>query len=124
MLTVYGIPSCDTCRRANKYLTEHGIEFRFHDIRADGLDVQMLERWADRLGWERLLNKRSLSWRKVPEADRNDMNRDAAIAAMFDMPTLIKRPIFEHDDYMAVGFSEKRFGDFLERASSGRSASG
>ena len=123
MLTVYGIPSCDTCRRAEKYLTENEIEFRFHDLRADGLDVQMLERWSDRIGWERLLNKRSLSWRKVPEADRVDMDRDKAIAAMIDMPTLIKRPIFEHDDYIAVGFSEKRFGDFLERTGA-RSASG
>ena len=50
MLTVYGIPSCDTCRRANKYLTDNGIEFQFHDLRADGLNVQMLERWSDRLG--------------------------------------------------------------------------
>lgn len=124
MLTVYGIPSCDTCRRANKYLTESGIKFRFHDLRADGLNVQMLERWSDRLGWERLLNKRSLSWRKVPEADRSDMNRDKAIAAMLHQPTLIKRPIFEDDEYMAVGFSEKRFGDFLERSSGARSASG
>ena len=78
-----------------------------------------ISRWSDRIGWERLLNKRSLSWRKVPEADRNDMHRDKAIAAMLDQPTLIKRPVFEHDDYIAVGFSEKRFGDFLERSSLG-----
>lgn len=124
MLTVYGIPSCDTCRRANKYLTERGIEFKFHDLRADGLNVQMLERWSDRLGWERLLNKRSLSWRKVPETDRQGMNRDSAIAAMLAQPTLIKRPVLEDDEYMAVGFSEKRFGDFLERSGGARSASG
>ncbi len=124
MLTVYGIPSCDTCRRANQYLTDSGVEFRFHDLRADGLNVQMLERWSDRLGWERILNKRSLSWRKVPEADRNDMNRDKAIAAMLDQPTLIKRPVFEHDEYMAVGFSEKRFEDFMERSTGAKSASG
>ncbi len=122
MLTVYGIPSCDTCRRANKYLADNNIEFRFHDLRADGLNVQMLERWSDRVGWERLLNKRSLSWRKVPEADRNDMHRDKAIAAMLDQPTLIKRPIFEHDEYMAVGFSERRFQDFLEESTGARSA--
>ena len=124
MLTVYGIPSCDTCRRANKYLADKDIEFHFHDLRADGLNVQMLERWSDRLGWERLLNKRSLSWRKVPEADRNDMHRDKAIAAMLDQPTLIKRPVFEHDEYIAVGFSENRFEDFLKRSMGVRSESG
>ncbi len=124
MLTVYGIHSCDTCRRARNYLTEKGIEFTFHDLRADGLDIQMLERWTDRIGWERLLNKRSLSWRKVPEADRDDMNRDKAIAAMLDQPTLVKRPVFEHNTYMAIGFSEKRFGEFLKQSGGQRSTSG
>ena len=115
MLTVYGIKSCDTCRRARKFLTEHNIEFRFHDLREDGLDIQMLERWSDRLGWQKLLNKQSLTWRKIPEVDRNDMARDKALAAMIDRPTLIKRPVLEADKFIAVGFSEKRFGDFINK---------
>ncbi|MDJ0813542.1 MAG: arsenate reductase [Woeseiaceae bacterium] len=115
MLTVYGIKSCDTCRRARKFLTEHNIEFRFHDLRENGLDIQMLERWSDRLGWQKLLNKQSLTWRKIPEVDRNDMSRDKALAAMIDRPTLIKRPVLEADKFIAVGFSEKRFGDFINK---------
>ena len=115
MLKLYGIKSCDTCRRARKFLDERDIEYTFHDVRDDGVNIQMLERWADRVSWERLLNRKSLTWRKIPEVDRNDINREKALAAMLDNPTLIKRPVFEHDDYMAVGFSEKRFGDFLER---------
>jgi arsenate reductase len=115
VLTVYGIKSCDTCRKARKYLTEHNIEFEFHDLREDGLDIQMLERWTARLGWERLLNKHSLTWRKIPEVDRGDMGRDKALATMIDNPTLIKRPVLESEKFIAVGFSEKRFGDFLER---------
>ena len=115
MLVVYGIKSCDTCRRARKYLTDHNIDFRFHDVRDDGLDIQMLERWNQRIGWQRLLNKQSLTWRKIPEVDRNDMNHDKALAAMIDNPTLVKRPVLETDDFIAVGFSEKRFGDFIER---------
>ncbi|MDH3614605.1 MAG: arsenate reductase [Gammaproteobacteria bacterium] len=114
MLTVYGIKSCDTCRKARKYLTEHNIEFKFHDLREDGLDIQMLERWTQRIGWERLLNKQSLTWRKIPDVDRNDMSRDKALAAMIDGPTLVKRPVLEADNFIAVGFSEKRFGDFIE----------
>ena len=114
MLTVFGIKSCDTCRKAGKYLADHNIEYRFHDLREDGLDIQMLERWAQRIGWERLLNKQSLTWRKIPEVDRNDMTRDKALAAMIDNPTLIKRPVLETPTFIAVGFSEKRFGDFLE----------
>ncbi len=115
MLTVYGIRSCDTCRKARKYLSDHDIEHHFHDVRDDGLDIQMLERWADRIGWEKLLNKRSLSWRKIPEVDRNDMTRNKALAAMIDKPTLIKRPVLESAEFLAVGFSEKRFTDFLGR---------
>jgi len=114
VLTIYGIKSCDTCRNAKKYLTEKEIEHRFHDLRDDGLDIQMLERWVDRLGWERLLNKKSLTWRKIPEVDRNDMSRDKALACMIERPTLIKRPVLEADNFIAVGFSEKRFAEFLK----------
>ncbi len=118
MLTVYGINSCDACRAARKFLDSRDIEFRFHDLRADGLDIQMLERWSDRLGWERLVNKRSLTWRKIPEVDRNDMNRDKALAAILERPTLMKRPVLEAAEYIAVGFSEKRFTDFLAKLQS------
>lgn len=117
MLTVYGITSCDRCRKARRYLTENEIEHRFHDMRDDGLDIQMLERWADRIGWEKLLNKKSLTWRKIPEVDRADMTRDKALAAMIDRPTLVKRPVLEADDFMAVGFSEEKFSEFLKRLS-------
>lgn len=114
MLTIYGIKSCDSCRAARTFLTAREIEFRFHDLREQGLDIQMLERWSDRLGWERLLNKKSLTWRKIPEVDRNDMTKDKALAAMIERPTLIKRPVLEADKFIAVGFSEKRFSEFLK----------
>ncbi|MDH3616917.1 MAG: Spx/MgsR family RNA polymerase-binding regulatory protein [Gammaproteobacteria bacterium] len=112
MLTIYGIKSCDTCRSARKYLAEQDIEFRFHDVRDDGLDIQMLERWSARIDWEKLLNRRSISWRKIPEVDRNDMDRDRAFALMIDRPTLLKRPVLESETFLAVGFSEKRFAEF------------
>jgi len=114
VLIVYGIKSCDTCRIARKYLTKNNIEYRFHDLRDDGLDIQMLERWVQRIGWEKLLDTKSLTWRKIPEVDRAGMSRDKALAAMIDRPTLIKRPVLEADNFMAVGFSEKRFGEFIK----------
>ena len=116
MLTVYGIKSCDTCRKARKYLAENDIEFRFHDVRDDGLDIQMLERWGDRIDWQKLLNRQSLTWRKIPEVDREDMSKERAFALMLDQPTLVKRPVLESDQFMAVGFSEKRFGDYWAKA--------
>lgn len=115
MLTVYGIKSCDTCRKAISFLKDKGIEHRFHDVRDDGLNIQMLERWADHVGWEQLLNKRSLTWRKVPEADRGDMTRGKALRLLLEQPTLMKRPVIEGQRYTAVGFSEKRFTEFLDK---------
>jgi arsenate reductase len=116
MLTVYGIKSCDTCRKARKYLAENDIEFRFHDVRDDGLDIQMLERWSARIEWEKLLNRQSLTWRKIPEVDRDGMTKNRAFALMLDQPTLVKRPVLEAPQFMAVGFSEKRFGDYWTKA--------
>ena len=115
MLTVYGIKSCDTCRRAKTFLHDRNIEFRFHDLREEGLDIEMLERWSARIGWERLLNRKSLTWRKIPDADRSDMTKDRAFALMLDQPTLVKRPVLEHPAFLAVGFSEQRFIDFLAK---------
>jgi len=115
LLTVYGIKSCDTCRKARKYLADKEVVHTFHDIRDDGLNIQMLERWASRISWETLLNKKSLTWRKIADVDRSDLSKSKALGLMIENPTLIKRPVFEHEDYIAVGFSEKRFGDFLSR---------
>ena len=116
MLTVYGIKSCDTCRKARKYLAENDIEFRFHDVRDDGLDIQMLERWSARIEWQKLLNRQSLTWRKIPEVDRAGMTKNRAFALMLDQPTLVKRPVLESPKFMAVGVSEKRFSDFWKKA--------
>lgn len=114
MLTVFGIKSCDTCRKARKYFVENDIEFQFHDVRDDGLGIQMLERWSSRIDWTKLLNKQSLTWRKVPEVDRDDMTKDRALALIIENPTLLKRPVLESDDFIAVGFSDKRFSEFWD----------
>ena len=88
--TLYAIKSCDTCRQARQWLDAHGIVYRLHDLRDDGLDIQMLERWADHLDWRALLNTRSLTWRKLPEVDRSNMSLSRALAMMLDQPTLVK----------------------------------
>ena len=109
MLTLYGIGSCDTCRNARKWLTAQSHDYSFHDLRDDGLDIQMLERWAKRIDWEKLLNTRSLTWRKLPEVDRVDMSEDSALVSMLEHPTLVKRPVLECSDFIAVGFSPENY---------------
>jgi arsenate reductase len=115
VLTVYGIPSCDSCRNARKWLKEHGKEHRFHDLRADGLDMNMLERWAGALEWKKLLNTRSLTWRKVPEVDRAGLNSVKAMALMLDEPTLVKRPVLETDEIVMVGFTPDSYEKLFEQ---------
>ena len=109
MITIYGIASCDSCRKARKWLDQHSIEHVFHDLRADGLDIQMLERWSSRIDWRKLLNKQSLTWRKIPETDRNDMSKDKALASMIQHPTLVKRPVLECKEFIALGFSPENY---------------
>jgi len=109
VLTLYGIASCDSCRKARQWLDQQSVEYVFHDVRVDGLEIQMLERWSNRIVWQKLLNKKSLTWRKIPEADRNDMSKDKALASMIQYPTLVKRPVLECEEFIALGFSPENY---------------
>jgi len=115
MLTMYGITSCSTCREARKWLEARAIAYTFHDLREDGLDIQTLERWIGSVDWQTLLNKSSLTWRKLPEVDRNDMSRDRALAAMIEHPTLVKRPVLERGKQVTVGFAARQYEELFQR---------
>ncbi len=106
MVVVYGLRNCDTCRAAMKWLTAQGIDATLHDLRADGLDAQRLSEWADELGWEALLNRRSKTWRGLPEVERTPLDGDRARALMAAHPTLVKRPVIDRGDRRFVGFDE------------------
>jgi arsenate reductase len=110
IINIYGLKSCDSCRKALQWLREHDIEHEFHDVRDDGITIQMLERWADRVEWEALLNKRSLTWRRIPELDRQNLSRAGALALMLENPTVIKRPVIESRKRMVVGFDAEAYG--------------
>lgn len=114
-LTLYGIPNCDTCRRALRWLETNNVEHDFHDVRMDGLSIQTLERWCDRVEWEKLLNKRSLTWRKIAELDKQNLNRNKALALLLEYPTLIRRPVLESSLVTAVGFSEAGYAKIVAK---------
>lgn len=116
MPTIYGISSCETCRQARKWLDEHEIDYKFHNLREDGINIQALERWCARVDWSKILNKHSLTWRKIPESDRADMNKDKALAAMIEYPTLVKRPVLEFDEFIALGFSADNYQTIFANA--------
>ncbi len=106
MITIYGIKNCDTCRKARKWLDAEGIGNRFHDVRADGLETATLAAWIAALGWERLLNRRGTTWRKLAPEDREDIDEAAAAALLRAHPTLIKRPVFDLGGTFMVGFGD------------------
>ena len=106
MITVYGIKNCDTCRKALRWLRTEGVEHRFHDFRADGLDRGSLETWVAALGWETLLNRRGTTWRNLPDAEREAVGDTTAADLMTAHPTLIKRPVFDLGGSYLVGFKD------------------
>lgn len=97
MITVYGLKTCDTCRKALAWLKDEKIAHRFVDIRADGVTKSDVTRFARAVGWEKLLNKASTTWRELGEGVKSNLNEGLAIALMVEHPTLIKRPVFEMD---------------------------
>ena len=113
MTTLYGIPNCDTVRKARKWLTAHQIEYQFHDFRKDGLDTAQLVAWVREAGWETLLNKRGTTWRKLDDPTKASINKTSAIQLMQEEPTLIKRPVLEHKKKITVGFSESTYSSIL-----------
>lgn len=116
MPTVYGINSCSSCREARKWLDQHSIEYDYHNLREDGINIQTLERWCERIDWTKILNKQSLTWRKIPESDRVDMRKDKALATMIEYPTLVKRPVLEFREFISLGFSAKNYQAIFTKA--------
>jgi Spx/MgsR family transcriptional regulator len=107
MVTLYGIKTCDTCRKALKWLDGEGIAHRFHDMRSDGLSRQTVAGWVAALGWENVLNRRSTTWRELPENARAGLDDKKATVLMLKHPTLIKRPVIETGKELFIGFDEK-----------------
>jgi len=114
MITVYGIPNCDTVKKARRWLEDNHIEFQFHNFKKDGLDVTLLDNWFNDIGWEILLNKRGTTWRKLDDDIKNNVNGNTAKQLMLDNPSIIKRPVLDldptkKDSIKHVGFKENEY---------------
>jgi Spx/MgsR family transcriptional regulator len=114
MLTLYGIPNCDTMKKTRKWLDTHDVEYVFHDYKKLGIDEPTLREWVGKVGWETLLNRRGMMWRKVPAETRDAIDESSAIRLMLDTPSIIKRPVLVRNDDIVVGFSEEAYGDLFD----------
>lgn len=104
MVTIYGIVNCDTMRKARAWLGAHGVDHAFHDYKKQGIDRARLEAWADELGWEVLLNRSGTTFRALPDAEKQDLTRERAIALMLAQPSMIRRPVLDLGTRRLVGF--------------------
>ncbi len=108
MLTVYGLPNCDTCRKAQKWLEAQGAPFTFHDVRADGLKKTDLQKWIKLFGAETVVNRRSTTWRGLDEKIKNALTDKTAPDLLMENPTLLKRPVFDFGSDVVIGFTAKQ----------------
>ncbi|MCW8090644.1 ArsC family reductase [Alteromonas sp. ASW11-130] len=109
MTTLFGIPNCDTIKKAKKWLNEHQIEHEFHDYRKNGVTLDWLQSVEPQLGWEKMLNKRGTTFRQLNDEDKQNLDKDKALSLLAANPAMIKRPIVEHDGRYYIGFSNAQF---------------
>lgn len=103
-VTLYGIRNCDTMKKARTWLDGHGIDYRFHDYKTEGVSRESLEAWSDKAGWETLLNRAGTTFRKLSDDDKQGIDREKAVTLMLANPSLIKRPVLDKDGTILVGF--------------------
>lgn len=106
MTKLYGIRSCGSCQLATRWLDDNGIEYEFVDVRDEGVEDSVIERWQETLGWESLLNKRSITWRKIPQFDREDLNATKVRELILNFPTVMKRPVLDTGANVLLGFDK------------------
>lgn len=110
-MIMYGIKNCDTIKKARAFLDKNNTEYEFVDLREDGVNPIQLRAWIKELGWDKVINKRSTTWRNLPDETKENMNETLAIVVAEDQPTIIKRPVLELSDKVLIGFSENSYID-------------
>ena len=104
MIDLYGIPNCDTVKKARAWLAERGIDYTFRDYKKEGADLVKLSEWVEAKGWETVLNRRGTAFRKLPEDVKEGLDAARATAVMEASPSTIKRPVVEYPGGLLVGF--------------------
>ena len=119
-LTVYGLATCDTCRKARKWLESQNLQHRFHDVRKDGLDKEELGRWLRSPFAGKLLNRQSTTWRQLSNSQKSDAEKNPQ-ALLLEYPTLLKRPVFViGSEVLAVGFRPNALAETLKMSADNR----
>ncbi len=110
-VTMFGIPNCDTIKKARTWLDAHGVEFDFHDYKKAGVDAGALRAWVDEHGWEVLLNRAGTTFRALPDADRQGIDAAKAVKLMRANPSMVKRPVLDLGARRIVGFKPEIYAE-------------
>lgn len=113
MITLYGIKNCDSVKKARKWLLENNLDYQFHDFRSDGISEDLIKSFIAFEGWEKLLNKRSTSWKQLETEDKENITEEKVIALMLATPTLIKRPVLVAENHFFIGFNSTNYQTLL-----------
>lgn len=113
-VTMYGIPNCDTIKKAKKWLDNNETEYCFHDYRKQGIDAQMVTLFCQTLGWENVLNKRGTTYRQLSQEQKDSLNLENAISLLVEQPAMIKRPILEVDGHYHLGFKADQYAAIFD----------
>ncbi len=104
MAKLFGIKNCDTVKKARQWLDTHSLAYEFHDVRADGLTENQVQRWLAKVDWQVLVNKRSTTWKQLSDEVKNNLSKTNVTQVLLDNPTLIKRPVLEYEQAVFIGF--------------------
>ncbi len=113
MTTLYGIKNCDTVKKARKWLDINNVEYNFHDFKTEGLDTALLKKFVKGSDWQQLLNKRSTTFRNLPQEIKDNLTEQVIFDAVLEQPTLLKRPLLSINGSLHVGFKEVIYQELI-----------
>jgi len=113
-ITIYGIKNCETMKKARAWLDRRGVAYAFHDYKTAGIERDRLEDWCRKVGWEKLLNRAGMTYRKLPDKDKADIDAKKAVALMLAQPSMIKRPVLDLGrGKLVVGFDPAQYDEAI-----------
>lgn len=109
MIKLFGIPNCDTIKKAKKWLEQNNIDYTFHDYRKDGISTELVSDFCQQLDWQQVLNKRGTTYRQLDDATKESLTAESVIALLVEHPAMIKRPILQKDNELYLGFKADQY---------------
>ncbi|MGZ3159612.1 MAG: ArsC family reductase [Burkholderiaceae bacterium] len=116
MITLYGIPNCDTVKKARSWLDAHGLSYTFHDFKKSGLSNSQIQTWLHDVAWDVLVNRKGTTWRALSDERKTAiLDAKSATSLMIESPSIIKRPVLVTDNKTYVGFSDELYQQIFKK---------